>query len=148
MNRRDDIELDEKQKQLVRAFLMAILPPTNSKRHGKNNELSTITKAVDKWFKRNFEFNVGLNALAEIFEELEQNGYSLRSKRELDEYRGETPYVKRKAMNIYVNIEPTRVTSIRRLSTTLPPNTNPEKQMDLVPIQDELRTFLVNHRLG
>ncbi len=157
MNRRDNIELDAAQKQLVRAFLLTILPPIKSKRHGKNNELLTITSAIDKWFKRNFQFHVGLTALAELFEELEPNGYTMRpmgedydpdtktarAVLELGDSRDEQPYDKRQAMYIYINVEPTRVTSIRRLNTTLPPSTNPDKLMDLVTIQEELRSFLV-----
>lgn len=147
------------ERDLVHAFLLSMLPPTKSERRGRNNELATIASALDKWFKRNMGFHIGLSALAERFEELSENGYTLRPfgedydpelktyrvVPELGEYRGEQPYAKREAIYIYINIDPKRVVAIRRLSTTLPANTQQSKLKELELIQDELRSFLIRH---
>lgn len=159
MNRRVSYQLSEEEKQLVRAFITSILLPVQHQRRGRNNELSTIAAALDKWFKRFLDFHVDVSELADLLEELEPQGYAMRSfgevydpetKRsravpELGEYRGEKPYTQRRAMYIYVNIDPKRVAGIRSLCTTLPPNTGLDKLSGLLPLEDELRSFLVKH---
>jgi len=173
MNRWDKHQLLPDQKQLVVTFFKEILPPARTSRWNRNNELRTICKALDKWFMRYYRFHVPLNEFAICVEEMAQLGYCFKPM--WDDYDPETktsrpvevdpaqddsgvdgidddgwqwaeaPYAKQKASYLFINIHSPTIAQLRRLTTTLPPNTNPEKHMDLVPLQEKLRDFQIRH---
>lgn len=159
MKRSHNDPLTPAQKKLVKAFILQNLKPTKSKRKGRNNELYTIGSALDKWFKRYYGFNIGLSATGELFEELEGQGYyMIPMGEEYDpetkiarpcplngESRTEEPYMKRSAMLIYVNLDPTRIKLLRKACTTLPLNTSAINLLELTAMEWELQDFQIKN---
>lgn len=132
-----------KQKEILNNFILEFLPKRRNKSKYPTNEIDYVTEALEWICMKNFGFRP---TDEDVLNSLKALGYELLEKKDDHWLKSEIKNGKKiLSKYLYVDVSPSVVKKLRLITKTLPPNTNPEKIIEVLMLKQQIEKFKIKY---